>query len=199
MISDWEQQENESARAYEAFCVYRNLGTARTLEKAWAIFAPDSEKNLPMNDTFKGYSSRYQWVKRVRAWDSHVLKLEDEALQAEAVKIKKTEKNNRLEMLKVLRAISAKAANAVIDDKGAIKMSEVKNVASIVALYMDQSRIEMGERLDMTQGKPAQVTINNNTSLELGDAVATAKERLQSLLTQKSSARTTGGDTEHIQ
>lgn len=196
MINDWDQQENETARAYEAFCVYRNLGTARTLEKAWAIFAPEGEKNLPMPSTFQGYSSRHQWVKRARAWDSHVLELEDEALQAEAVKIKKTERNNRLDMLKVLRAVSAKAANKVMENDN-MKIADIKNVASIVALYMEQSRIEMGERLNLGAEKPAQVTTNIN--LELGDAVATAKERLQSLITQKSPARTTGGDTERIQ
>ncbi len=199
MISDWEQQENETVRAYEAFTIYRSLGAGRTLEKAWNVYAPEGEKNLPMADSFKNYSSKYQWVKRARAWDAHVLELEDQVLEKEAVQIKKTERNNRLDMLKVMRALAAKAANAVIDDKLSLKPADIKNVASIVALYMEQSRIEMGERLNLTAEKSASVTINNNTSLEISDAVATAKERLQSLIAQKPTARTTSGDNERVQ
>lgn len=195
----WEKLENESDRAYQAFTIYRNMNKERTLDGAWEIFSSDLRDTS--YDTFRAYSTKFQWAKRARAWDAHVLSLESEASEKELIKARNTERKNRLEMLKVLRALSAKAANSVLDtDKQGnpiiSKSADMKNVAAIVQMYLEQSRLEMGERAIATQ-KEANVTINNN--LELGDAIGTAKDRLQSLLSQKSIDRTTSGDNERLQ
>lgn len=36
MAEIWERQKNESSKAYAAFCIYRDLGTERSLDKALA-------------------------------------------------------------------------------------------------------------------------------------------------------------------
>lgn len=197
---EWDQQENEPDRAYAAFNIFKNIGPTRSIDKAWRIFADEVDRDKPIPTYFRGYSTKHKWADRCRAWDSHILKLEDEAFEKEAHQIRKTEKKNRLEMLKVLRALSAKAANAVIDEQKAIisKTSDIKNVASIIEMYLQQSRIEMGERA-ATVGASEQPTVTINNNLELGDAVANAKERLQSLITQKPAPRAASGDTERLQ
>lgn len=60
----WQQQQGESGKAYEAFSTYRDLGPGRsittlerTLHKSRALLG--------------GWSSRYNWVNRCRAFDLH--------------------------------------------------------------------------------------------------------------------------------
>lgn len=58
----WERQEGESAKAFAAFVVYRDLGDKRSLEKVSQNLA----KSLPF---IKSWSSKYNWVKRAAAYD----------------------------------------------------------------------------------------------------------------------------------
>ena len=56
--------EGESSRAYEAFCIYRNMGPGRTIEGVRkAIGRPDGDHQL-----YK-WSSDYNWVARVKYFD----------------------------------------------------------------------------------------------------------------------------------
>ncbi len=74
----WERQENESDKAYYAFSVYRDLGPGRSLRAvAEAVYGPRWEHG---KRTVEGWSSRFDWVSRVRALDAR-----DEMLRREAV------------------------------------------------------------------------------------------------------------------
>ena len=48
----WERQEKESSKAFQAFCVYRDLGTGRTL-------AAVSEKLLKSYDLIRRWSKKF--------------------------------------------------------------------------------------------------------------------------------------------
>ena len=58
----WERQEGESAKAFEAFGVYRDLGPDRSIAKTGQKLG----KNLT---TLSEWSSKFEWVKRANAWD----------------------------------------------------------------------------------------------------------------------------------
>jgi hypothetical protein len=79
--ASWEQQPGESARAFGAFCVYRDLGPRRSLRAAAAAFygrtSAASERQLDK------WSRAFSWVERASAWDRH-LDAEARAAQEQA-------------------------------------------------------------------------------------------------------------------
>lgn len=64
----WDRLENETAKAYAAFAVYRDLGPLRSL-----VRARDKLGKRPGYETLLGrWSRRYNWVERAQAWDAHL-------------------------------------------------------------------------------------------------------------------------------
>ena len=62
MKHPWQRQKRESARAFEAFQAYRDMGPSRSLAKVG--------EELGKSDTLiERWSSKYRWVERARAWD----------------------------------------------------------------------------------------------------------------------------------
>lgn len=60
----WERQENETEVAFEAFCVYRDMGTARSTRAV----AHSLSKSAQL---INRWSSTHSWVNRCRAFDNH--------------------------------------------------------------------------------------------------------------------------------
>ncbi len=69
----WERQEGESERAYQGFCVYRDLGPARSLAKVGQMLGKSTA-------LMERWSVAHSWVDRVAA-----LAARDEMLRREAV------------------------------------------------------------------------------------------------------------------
>lgn len=78
----WERQENETPKAYAAFCEYRDMGGQRSLSKVAA--------KLQKSETLMGrWSGAYSWVDRAAAWDDEQERIDREAArkeQTEAIK-----------------------------------------------------------------------------------------------------------------
>ena len=67
MAEIWERLPGESSKAYEAFCIYRDLGVDRSIEKtAKSRLKPGSFSWL------RNWSSKYNWVERARAYDDYL-------------------------------------------------------------------------------------------------------------------------------
>ena len=66
---------NESGRAYRAFCSYRDLGTERSLDRAWERFCSDQGKH-GISKRRPGHwalwSSTFKWVERAGEHDDSV-------------------------------------------------------------------------------------------------------------------------------
>jgi hypothetical protein len=58
----WEHQPGESAKAFEAFAAYRDMGAERSLRK----LTQQLHKNLT---TIRDWSVKWNWQERVRAYD----------------------------------------------------------------------------------------------------------------------------------
>lgn len=78
----WERQKPESAPAWEAFKLYRDIGDSRTCDKV--------AKQLGKSNTIiERWCTGYKWVERIRAWE-HNLDVEGNAAAIEAVKEMRT-------------------------------------------------------------------------------------------------------------
>lgn len=79
-LQPWDRHPGESAKAYEAFVIYRDMGAERTVRKV--------AESLGKSDTLiVGWSSRHEWVRRVSAWDSIPGRAVKEAYDAMAERI----------------------------------------------------------------------------------------------------------------
>ena len=64
----WLRQPGETAKAFHAFCAYRDFGGNRSLRKVMeSLDLPDSR-----NGIWHAWCSRYQWVKRAEKYDAHL-------------------------------------------------------------------------------------------------------------------------------
>jgi hypothetical protein len=67
----WDRLPGEPAAAYARFLVYRNLGPARTLERAYAAYAgvPEGTERPLVPGRWRKDSAAWRWVERSREWD----------------------------------------------------------------------------------------------------------------------------------
>jgi len=65
----WEKRPDETQRAYEVFCIYRDLGPERSLQKAHDAEYGEGAGNLRY---VEGWSSDYDWPDRAAAHDRYL-------------------------------------------------------------------------------------------------------------------------------
>lgn len=68
MSDIWQRATDETDKAFAAFCVYRDLGSERSIDKAYQ--RQNGGKTAPR--WWEGWSTRYKWVERVKAYDNHL-------------------------------------------------------------------------------------------------------------------------------
>jgi hypothetical protein len=69
-MMSWEQQRGESARAFGAFCIYRDLGPRRTLRAAAQKFYGRAAASLERQ--IDKWSRAFRWLERANDWDRHL-------------------------------------------------------------------------------------------------------------------------------
>lgn len=83
----WDRLDSETDKAFEAFCIYRDLGPSvrslrRVVEKRRGY--PKKTQKVPNVPPFiKRWSSKFRWVERARAWDIEQDRLVQEQFAAE--------------------------------------------------------------------------------------------------------------------
>ena len=70
MSQPWERREGETPKAFAAFCVYRDMGPKRSLEKAWR--EQNGNKTGAMPGFWRDWSAKYNWGRRVDLYDEHL-------------------------------------------------------------------------------------------------------------------------------
>ncbi len=83
MAEIWERQNNEKSKAYAAFCVYRDLGPDRSLEKTREILGKSAGYTRWMHT----WSSKYDWVARAQAYDDYIEKKKREKNEKEILEM----------------------------------------------------------------------------------------------------------------
>lgn len=148
----WERQPGETARAFEAFVVYRDMGASRSLKKA----GQNLNKAIT---TLAEWSSKYDWVKRVAAWDAEQDRIARNEMIAEMTATRKKQRKQAQRMqekgMELLESISL----------GDAKLSEI---VSLLKAGMEQERIaigDVGEVIEERSGEaasPVQIYIPDN-------------------------------------
>ena len=110
---EWEQleDEGETSRNYEHFCVYRDMGQKRTLGAACLKICPKDPENPRKQDvvgSVASISKKFRWKQRAIAWDNE---LDRQRRATQIVEIRKMEERHvsiALQMQdKAIRAMAA--------------------------------------------------------------------------------------------
>ena len=70
MAEIWERQPDEGSKAYAAFCVYRDLGPERSLDKALS----KANKKPTNRRHWSRWMEKYRWYERAQAYDDYIEK-----------------------------------------------------------------------------------------------------------------------------
>lgn len=149
----WERQEGETARAFEAFSVYRDMGPDRSLRKV----VQQLDKNLT---TIGDWSTKYDWVKRVAAWDAEQDRI---ARQEQLQDIKKMRKRHAA----LASTMLIKAATALQKlPPEEISATEISRMVDVASKLERISRGDVGEVIEERDGgeaiNPVQIYIPDN-------------------------------------
>jgi hypothetical protein len=82
MSVPWDRMNGEGEGAYQAFLVYRDLGSDRTQEATRKTLG----KRSGYLRVIETWTARWSWAERARAWDSYILAERDKVTAAEARK-----------------------------------------------------------------------------------------------------------------
>lgn len=152
-IEPWERQEGETARAFEAFCKYRDMGPDRSLRKVVQAL----NKNLT---TIAEWSSKYDWVKRVASWDAE----QDRIARQQQLKEIKAMRNRHAGMAKAMIVKAGRALQKIPDDE--IKASDISRMIEVASKLERISRGDVGEVIEERNGgeaiSPVQIYIPTN-------------------------------------
>lgn len=144
-IAPWEQQPRESAKAFEAFAIYRDMGVERSVRKV--------TQRLNKSLTLIGkWSSRYNWPERARAYDRDL----DRQAHAQAVRDVRSMTNRHIRIAMQLQAKALEALEqlnvATLSPKMQLaflaKATEIERMNRLSAAGMDDS----GQQRDGAEG-----------------------------------------------
>ena len=142
----WERRQDETSRAYEAFCAYRDMGPGRSIAKTGQLLGKNQT-------TLEQWSSKYGWVKRVAAWDDEQDRIEREAAQKEQAK---AIRDMRVRHAKLAEAMLMKAARGLAripDDE--IKPADISRMVDVASKLERISRGDVGEVVEERDGGAA--------------------------------------------
>jgi hypothetical protein len=176
-MKPWEQQPDESSKAHEAFRLYAEMGSDRSLEKV----CQDHTKSIPM---IKNWSVKYQWVARARAFDMYLADLELQMMESEFKDRAKKWADRKEKMLEKEWAYSERLMERaeemlkiplleqiVSDDGQTIVIRPVRWSASTML-----STIDLGSKLmRLAVGEPTSRTESNQTQQERPSSVDYSK------------------------
>lgn len=133
----WERQDGESAQAFQAFAVYRDMGTERSLVKV----AQTLGKSKALMER---WSVRWQWVARANVWDDELDRQSRRELEKGITEMRK----NHANIAKAMLVKALKALQKIPDDE-----MTPRDVASMVDVAAKLERISRGEATEKTESK----------------------------------------------
>ena len=149
----WDRQENESAKAFEAFCEYRNMGIQRSVRKV--------ARELGKSETLMArWSTNYDWVERAAAWDDE----QDRIVRLAQIEDIKKMRKRHAELATDMLVKAAAALQVIPPDE--IKATDVSRMVEVASKLERVSRGDVGEVIEERDGgeaiNPVQIYIPDN-------------------------------------
>lgn len=135
----YQQLEQESAPAYQAFIRYCELGPQRSIDTAYRASIGQEESNKTASGRWTKWSQDYRWVERAKAWDAEQVLAVVEHRKAEHLSEIADYKKNRLETA----TKSFNTANNLLDRVNE-RISNLEKIESIVS-QADPEDLTIGE------------------------------------------------------
>ena len=142
----WDRRPEETTKAYEAFCTYRDMGPSRSLAKV-------AEKLSKSEQIMKRWSSANDWVKRAAKWDDEQDRIEREIAQKEQAKAIRDMRKRHADLATAMLIKSAKALQRIPDDE--IKASDISRMVDVASKLERISRGDVGEVVEERDGGTA--------------------------------------------
>lgn len=151
-LEPWDRRPGESAKAYEAFCLYRDMKPReRSLLKTYRQHVGKPHARLPAS-SYTRWSTDNEWVERAAAWDAHQDRERREAKLEAIREMEKLHAEVGREMLVVARAevqkLGKRIERALTNQDEAARLKSVipsKELASFVAIASRLERLSRGE------------------------------------------------------
>lgn len=136
-VQPWERQPGESTKAFEAFKIYRDLGPS---ERSQAKVKEALERSS--RTTISDWSVKFNWKKRVEAWDDE----QDRIIRADHMKeIKKMRKRHA----DIATAMLVKASKAL--QKIPVEEITAKEMSQMIDIGTKLERISRGDSGDVIE------------------------------------------------
>lgn len=149
-LDPWERQPGESAKAYEAFCVYRDQGAGRSLNK--------TAKQLGKSATLISvWSYKNRWVERCEAWDRW---LAEERRRAQVEAIRKMEERH-IRLAQGMQTLAARKLERELErtDPNRVGIEAAREALDSITLQEVRLLITEGTKLErVARGEPETIT-----------------------------------------
>ena len=150
----WERQEGESTKAFEAFCIYREMGLNRSIRKV--------AEELSKSETLMArWSGNYNWVERAAQWDAE----QDRVVRQQQLDDIKKMRKRHADLAEAMLIKAGKALLRIPVDE--IKAGDITRMLDIATKVERISRGDVGDVIEERDGgealNPVQIYIPDNS------------------------------------
>ena len=155
MAQKWDRIKNEQNKAYHSFCIYRDLGPFRSIDK---VVQKLDEESTPLSRTQVGkYSSKYNWVERAEAYDDYKDKKQRQKNENAIIEMNKRQANDYKKLQEgVMDTMSAiDEIDSESEEKGHLTPNRAAYFLNACSMAYDRAakgeRLARGEATDRTE------------------------------------------------
>ena len=162
----WDKREDESSKAYEWFCRYRDMGPGRSHDKLHQKYSESISKK---SQTLR-WSSKYAWVERAEAYDAYLDAIKRESNED---RVRKTAE----EHIDVADKIMELALSKLALLKGTeVKPHEVKGLIEL-SVKMKRDALGVAEKHEVN----GEIHVDHKIAKKLSDDLLERSRRLLGL------------------
>lgn len=162
MSKPWMRVKNETAKAFEAFCIYRDLGPGRTIPDVQSFYSKSPSYIRQLHE----WSRTYDWVKRAAAFDDMIAERTAEASADRAIRAaaRHAEAGKRL-IEKGIEALGTKSTeNITVDGIRGLIGDGVKIERLSLGLVTDNTKQEVISNVNVTDDRVHRVLADPEAS-----------------------------------
>jgi hypothetical protein len=186
----WDQQPGETAKAFEVFRIYRDMGLKRSHVKAYKLYKGlDQEDEINSHGRFDAWSTKYNWVARCQAYDRYM----DQVETAERVKaIKEMGERHAKIACAFLSKVIQKLKEFDTDPRKMLRLTPDQ----LIKWFEVSAKIERLSRGETTESIKTEHSGTINTGLDLSKLSDDEFDTIHAILIKASHTIATGPTTD---